>query len=88
MLRITKERENGKGVTLKLEGKIANQWAALLEGECRLLLRQNKVLALDVAGVDYIDESGLEVIRNLPDQVRISKAPGFIKEILRAGGRP
>ena len=88
MLRITKMHKNGAKVVLKLEGKIADQWAALLEGECRSLLRHHKKLYLDVAGVDYIDDGGMEVIQNLPNHVRISNAPGFIRELLRTGGRP
>lgn len=87
MLRITKMQKHRARVVLKLEGKIVNQWSALLEGECRSLLRQHKALSLDVGGVDYVDKSGLEVIQNLPDSVRISNAPGFIREMLRAGGR-
>jgi anti-anti-sigma regulatory factor len=86
MLRITKEQENGSGVTLKLEGKITDQWAALLEGECRLLLRHDKQLQLDFAGVTYVDEGGLDVLHSLPSRVRIVNAPGFIAELLRTGG--
>ncbi|MBI5855607.1 MAG: hypothetical protein HZB35_10350 [Nitrospirae bacterium] len=86
MLRITKMRENGTKVVLKLEGKISDQWAALLEGECLSLLRHDKQVQLDFSGVSFVDQGGLEVVHNLSDRVRIVNAPGFIMELLRTGG--
>lgn len=83
MLRITKVQENGSGITLRLEGKIADQWAALLEGECRSVLRRRKVLRLDLAGVDFIDDQGVEVLRSLPcSHMTLINAPHFIEELL------
>jgi hypothetical protein len=38
MLKITKIEETGTTVLLKLEGKVTEQWAALLDGECRAFL--------------------------------------------------
>ena len=88
MLRITKFQENGSSVILKLEGKVADQWAALLEGECRTLLRHRKLVELDFSGVDFIDQSGVEVLRSLPHkQVKFLNAPGYIEELLGEGGR-
>lgn len=88
MLRISQTASNGSHVTLKLEGRIADQWAALLEGECRALLRHDKHVQLDFSDVDFIDESGIEVVRNfLHNHVAIINAPGFIEELLQIGGR-
>lgn len=87
MLRITKIENNGAPVTLKLEGNVSDQWAALLEGECRLLLRHRKDLRLDFSGVNFMDASGVEVVKSLPRQhVQIINAPSFIQELLEKRG--
>lgn len=89
MLRITKIQESGRDVLLKLEGKVADQWAALLDEECRSYLRKKKAVYLDCSNVDYIDEQGVEVINNFPRKhVTLMGAPAVITELLKDGGRP
>ena len=88
MLKITKIQESRRYVLLKLEGKITDQWAVLLDGECRSYLRQKKAVHLDCSHVDFIDARGIEVLNNLSQaQVRLMSAPGFITELLQIGGR-
>lgn len=88
MLKITKIRESCSEVLLKLEGKITAQWAALLDGVCRSLLRQEKTVYLDCSNVDFIDAGGVEVLNNLRrTQVTLMGAPGFVTELLENGGR-
>jgi len=86
MLRITKTHESARGVHLLLEGKVAAQWAALLDGICRAHLRHRKTVQLDCAGVDFVDASGVDVLKNLPRrQVRLLRAPGFMTQLLHNG---
>jgi len=88
MLKITKIQESRSDVLLKLEGKITAQWASLLDGECRLLLRQEKNVYLDCSHVDFIDARGVEVLNNLPQrQVTLMSAPVFVTELLEIGDR-
>jgi anti-anti-sigma regulatory factor len=88
MLKITKLEEKESTVVLKLEGKVTDQWAALLEGECRAFLRHRKRLLLDCTAVSFLDARGVEVLRNLPpDEVTLIGAPGFVTELLQTGGR-
>jgi anti-anti-sigma regulatory factor len=88
MLKITKIQESRRDVLLKLEGKITAQWASLLDGECRLLLRKEKKVYLDCSHVDFIDARGVEVLNNLPrTQVTLMSAPVFVTELLEIGGR-
>lgn len=88
MLKITKLEENGTTVVLKLEGKVTEQWAALLDGECRSFLRNQKTLLLDCAGVNFLDARGVEVLRNLRlNKVTIIGAPCIVTELLRTGGQ-
>ncbi|THJ21394.1 MAG: STAS domain-containing protein [Nitrospira sp. CG24E] len=88
MLKITKIQESRSDVLLKLEGKITAEWADLLDGECRSLLRQEKAVYLDCSHVDFIDAKGVEVLRGLPPtQITLMSAPGFVMELLQIGDR-
>jgi len=88
MLKITKVKESGTTVVLKLEGKVTEQWAALLDGECRTFLRNHKTLLLDCAGVNFLDARGVDVLRDLRlNKVTIIGAPGIVTELLRTGGQ-
>ncbi len=88
MLKITKIQESVSDVLLKLEGKITEQWAALLDGECRAYLRQQKSVFLDCSHVDYIDGRGVEVLNAFPhSQVTLMSAPALMTELLQIGGR-
>ena len=88
MLKITKIQERKRDVLLKLEGKITEQWAALLDGECRTILRQQKSVYSDCSHVDFVDARGVEVLNNFPQsQVTLMSAPGFVTELLQIGGR-
>jgi anti-anti-sigma regulatory factor len=88
MLKITKIQESEADVLLKLEGKITDQWASLLDGECRSILRQNKTVYLDCSQVDFIDGRGVEVLNHFSSkQVKLMSAPGFMTELLQIGGQ-
>ena len=88
MLKITKIQESRSDVLLKLEGKIIAEWAALLDGVCRSLLRQEKTVHLDCTNVDFIDARGVEVLKGFPrTQVTLMSAPGYMTELLQIGAR-
>lgn len=88
MLKITTIQESERDVLLRLEGKITEQWAALLDGECRAYLRKNKAVYLDCSHVEYIDGRGVEVLNNFPrTHVTLMSAPGFVTELLQIGGQ-
>jgi anti-anti-sigma regulatory factor len=87
MLKITKVQESRSDVLLKLEGKITAEWAVLLDGECRVHLREEKAVYLDCAGVDFIDDRGVDVLSNLPRaRVTLMNAPGYVTELLETEG--
>jgi len=88
MLKITKIEETGTTVLLKLEGKVTEQWAALLDGECRAFLNNRQTLMLDCAAVNFLDARGVDVLRNLRlNNVTILGAPEIVTELLRTGGQ-
>ena len=75
---------NGSPVTLKLEGKIKSDWVNILERECRTLISQKKSVLLDFSDVNYIDHSGVEMMRKLPNgRVTIVNASDFITDLLQ-----
>jgi anti-anti-sigma regulatory factor len=87
MLKITKTETNGAKVILKLDGKITDQWAALLDGECRAAIRDGKRVELDCTGVDFVDSRGVQVLKSLPRKhLTLINAPGYMTELLRTGG--
>lgn len=89
MLKITKTQESASEVSLTLEGKVIEQWAALLDGICRAHIRDKKTVQLDCANVDFVDASGVDVLNNFPRrQVKLLRAPGFMTQLLHNGGRP
>ncbi|MFO0773082.1 MAG: hypothetical protein U0172_00280 [Nitrospiraceae bacterium] len=86
MLKITTVRENDHEVLLKLEGTIAAQWAALLDGECRQLLRRHKRVTLDCSAVAFIDARGVEVMNHFPStQVTLLHLQTFLLGLLQEG---
>ncbi|GMV51929.1 hypothetical protein FBQ96_02265 [Nitrospirales bacterium NOB] len=88
MLKITKIEANGHRVILKLEGKITDQWAPLLDSECRAALRERGRVELDCVGVSFLDEKGVEVLKRLlRPEVVLTGAPGYMTELLQSGGR-
>lgn len=87
MLKITKIQESAHDVLLKLEGKVTDQWAALLDGECRSILRQKKSVFLECSQLDYVDSRGVEVFNNFPRKhVTLIRAPRFVVGLLHVGG--
>ncbi|OQW33406.1 MAG: hypothetical protein A4E19_03080 [Nitrospira sp. SG-bin1] len=88
MLKITTIQESACDVLLKLEGKITEQWAALLDGECRSYLRKNKAVYLDCSNVEYIDGRGVEVLNAFShSHLTLMSAPALVTELLQIGGR-
>lgn len=87
MLKITTIRENRSEVLLKLEGKITEQWAVLLDGECRAFLQSKDVVFLDCSDIAFIDTRGVEVLKHFPrQQVTLISAPSYLTELLQNGG--
>jgi len=88
MLKITKTEIRSGRVVFTLEGKITGQWAELLDAECRTELRNLNSIELNCAGVDFVDEQGVEVLKHLScKQVTLLHAPGYVTELMDIGGR-
>lgn len=87
MLKITKVLDSCEDVLLKLEGKITEQWAALLDEECRGYLLKKKVVYLDCSRVEYIDEQGAKVLNGFdPENVMLVSTSAYVTELLKHDG--
>jgi ABC-type transporter Mla MlaB component len=64
-LRITRELGSGSRARLRLEGRLVAEWAALLERECVSVLRSPGPVSLDLAGVNFVDRAGVDVLARL-----------------------
>jgi ABC-type transporter Mla MlaB component len=81
MLRITKETSNGLMV-LKLEGKLQGPWVATLREESRAA-RAGGPLKLDLSHIAFVDQAGLELLRELIGAgVKIGNCSNFVRELL------
>lgn len=88
-LRITREGGSRSRATLKLEGKVLAGWAALLEQECSELFRSRRLVVLDLAGVTFVDRSGVETLERLSRAgAEIRCSPGAVASVLEAEGVP
>lgn len=87
-LRITHVEEGSSlRATLRLEGRLVAEWAALLERECSGLLRTAAAVSLDLTGVGIVDRAGIEVLKRLGlAGVRIRCRPGPVAGVLEAEG--
>jgi anti-anti-sigma regulatory factor len=86
-LRITREGGSRSRATLKLEGKVVAEWAALLERECSELLRSRRLVVLDLAGVIFVDRTGIRTFERLSRAgAEIRCSPGAVASVLEAEG--
>jgi anti-anti-sigma regulatory factor len=88
-LRITRRKTPRSRATLVLEGKVAAEWAALLERECSGLLRSRPALSLDLSGVTFVDRAGVRTLQRLSRKgVGIVCVPGPVASVLEGEGIP
>jgi hypothetical protein len=87
MLRITREEGSDSRATLRLEGGVVAEWAALLERECSDLLGSSEAVSLDLAGVRLVDRAGIEALERLSlAGVEIRCLAGPVASVLEGEG--
>jgi anti-anti-sigma regulatory factor len=85
MLRIT-QREEGDQVIVQLEGRVAGPWVAEFRRTLESLSSRLSCVALDLAGVGYVDASGEQLLREaLAGGVHIRSRSGFVGTLLDLG---
>jgi hypothetical protein len=88
MLRITVRRRR-RCTVLEVEGRVVDDWARLLDSECRALLRPGRTVVLDLSGVAFVDNSGAAMLRALDaGGVRRVNVPEQVESFVRWQGAP
>ena len=64
MIRITMITETDEEVVLKVEGWIEGESVSLLKAEGERYFQQTKRLELDLTGVQFIDNAGIELLKH------------------------
>ncbi len=83
MLWIEKREQSCCEVTLKLEGQLLGDWVSVLEKECRNILQEQKELTLEMAGVTYVNQRGVELLRRLAaEKVELANCSPLIENLL------
>ncbi len=87
MLRITKISHQASRVTLKLEGQIASDWVEELQSVCLRVLEHERTVALDFAGVTFIDSGGITMLNRIATgNLDIINCPALIRDLLDQNG--
>ena len=89
MLRISENIENGKSVTLRLDGTLTGASYAELETLCgRYKVRDRIMILLDMAGVVFMNnEAAKKLVKLQSDRLRIINCSPFIEALLETIGR-
>jgi ABC-type transporter Mla MlaB component len=84
MLRITVTNPTAQSATLLLEGHLQGAWIAELRNACEPLLREKRMLSIDLTGVSLIDRHGFEFLASLSSRsVELTGCSPFQAEQLR-----
>jgi hypothetical protein len=84
MLKISCSESGDNAQTLQLEGHVSGPWVEELRGVSERLLAQGQQLTLDLAGVSFLDQDGIALVRGLAARhVALLNRSPFVAEQLR-----
>jgi anti-anti-sigma regulatory factor len=83
MLRILEVQGENGAITLRVDGRLAGQWVALLQSSCEAVLVHNSRLILDLGGVTFADRTGVDLLRRLQLRAVLLHGSLFLQEQLK-----
>ena len=84
MLKIEAVRDGGRTVTLVLEGRLIGPWVDELKLACAQARRGRMEVAVDLAGVAFVDRAGIALLRELADHdTQLANCSPFVAEQLK-----
>jgi ABC-type transporter Mla MlaB component len=84
MLKITRADLSKQETTLRLDGRIAGQWLALLRDSAESVLDEGVKLSLDLKNISFIDCEGIALLKTLIKRgVDPVNAPLFVAEQIK-----
>ena len=85
MIRITRSLNNAQATRISVEGQIVNGTACQVHAACTEHLESGRSVELSLAGVSFVDRTGLECLRALREQgLELIDCSGFLQELLRS----
>ena len=76
-------------MALRAEGRLAEEWVAVVEQECAAVVRDFGSVHLDLTAVTYVDSRGAAALRNMVrNHVTLSNCPPLIRELIGEDGLP
>lgn len=84
MLKISEGKPGKQSITLRLEGSVVGPWVGELQKICEPLMSDGSKLALDLAEVSFVDESGIPLLASLRSRgAKLLNATPFVEEQLK-----
>jgi anti-anti-sigma regulatory factor len=77
--------ETEETVTLKVEGRIIGEWVNEVRVECEMSLAKGRKVVLDLSGIIFIDQQGIEALNALRrNGVNLIRCSLFLSGLLQA----
>jgi ABC-type transporter Mla MlaB component len=84
MLKITRAVLSKQETTLRLDGRVAGQWVALLRDSAECELNEGAKLTIDLKNISFIDCEGIALLKSLIKRgVDPLNAPLFVAEQIK-----
>lgn len=84
MLRITEDNLTNDWMTLRLDGRLVNEWVEVLRSSYEQAFQNQHHLTLDLAGVSFADHEGVNLLRQLEQQqVAFINCSPFLREQMK-----
>jgi len=84
MLKITSTVLSQRETALRLDGRVAGQWVALLRDSAESALAEGLKLTIDLQNISFIDCEGIVLLNSLIERgVDPINAPLFVNEQIR-----
>ncbi|MFN0107506.1 MAG: STAS domain-containing protein [Blastocatellia bacterium] len=84
MLRIMEESAANNLIILRLDGRLVSDWVEVLRSSCEQAFQNESRLNLDLAGVSFADQDGLQLLRQLErQQVELINRSPFLQELMK-----
>jgi len=84
MLKITPAILSEQETALRLDGRVAGQWVALLRESAESVLADGLRLAIDLQNISYIDCEGIVLLKSLIERgADAVNAPLFVNEQIK-----
>ncbi|HET9525893.1 MAG TPA: hypothetical protein VFO99_06990 [Pyrinomonadaceae bacterium] len=84
MLKITRAVLSRHETTLRLDGRVAGQWVALLSDSAESAFTEGMKLTIDLKNISFIDCEGIALLKRLIVRgAELVNAPLFVTEQIR-----